>query len=421
MPHIIHQQKLIIRTRDAGTGPEWQRRIDADVQRRLVEQLELLFNALAPPDRIWRIDTLHLNLGAIPSSGFGEAFVQRVTEAIRHALLGISDPGVVNATPVVKTTRSEALLGQLLFFLDTGRLPWYSTVKDIALWESELIAGFGRSEWIMLRDWLRGTMAPDAVSGMLVSLGARPESSSPALQRLIFQFSDRFLFEWGRLAGDRILPAASVDKGSETSDDRVHRWEKILGPMLISPPDSKEIVPARRPGPLKRHREAATYLDNCGIVLLHPFFELYFAEMGLLAARRFVNEEAASRAVLLLYWLATGRTAAAEFELGLFKLLCGLPADSVLPAVLEWSSGEEAESEHVLRSMLGHWPPMKNSSIDGLRSAFLQRPGKLTDKEGGWVLTIEKKTIDLLLDKLPWGFSTIRLPWMEGVLGVDWC
>ncbi len=143
-------------------------------------------------------------------------------------------------------------------------------------------------------------------------------------------------------------------------------------------------------------------------------------ELRLLSDQRFRNEDAAARAVFLLHWLATGHMEAAEFGLILPKLLCGLRLESGMPRHFELSPDEQAESEHVLLSVLGHWPPLKNTSIEGLRLTFLQRQGKLVEKEGGWLLTVERKAFDVLLDKLPWGFSAVRLPWMESVLHVNW-
>jgi len=35
-------------------------------------------------------------------------------------------------------------------------------------------------------------------------------------------------------------------------------------------------------------------------------------------------------------------------------------------------------------------------------------------------LYIEEKTIDILLDKLPWNLSIIKLKWMDEILTVHW-
>lgn len=163
------------------------------------------------------------------------------------------------------------------------------------------------------------------------------------------------------------------------------------------------------------------YVNNCGVIILHPFLQACFDELGLIKEKAFVNIEACRRAILLLHFLATGETEVAEYNLLLQKLLCGLPLEETLPGKLDITDMEKEESEKLLQSVINYWPPLKNTSLAGLRNTFLQREGKLEKKESGWLLRIEQKTVDVLLDKLPWGFSTIRLPWMDEMISVEWC
>jgi hypothetical protein len=46
--------------------------------------------------------------------------------------------------------------------------------------------------------------------------------------------------------------------------------------------------------------------------------------------------------------------------------------------------------------------------------------GKLVLSEKGYVLHVERLAQDVLLAKLPWGFSTIKLPWMDRMMHVTW-
>jgi hypothetical protein len=175
---------------------------------------------------------------------------------------------------------------------------------------------------------------------------------------------------------------------------------------------------------LKNSRHTNTghelYIKSCGIVILHYFLAPFFTGLKLLADGEFIDDIAHQRAVLLLHYLATGNVEVAEFDLILQKILCGYPLDETLPASIVLSKKEKIESKKLLEAVIDHWTPLKNTSVDGLRNAFFERDGKLTTKENGWLLTVEQRTIDVLLGKLPWGFSTIRLPWMEQILNVDW-
>ncbi|MDN5289507.1 MAG: hypothetical protein JWR38_5781 [Mucilaginibacter sp.] len=162
------------------------------------------------------------------------------------------------------------------------------------------------------------------------------------------------------------------------------------------------------------------YIKSSGIVILHYFLKPFFTDLKFLNDKGFINDTAHQRAVLLLHYLATGDTEAAEFDLTLQKILCGYPLDETLPASIILSKKEKMESKKLLEAIVAHWVPMKNTSVNGLRDAFLMRDGKLITKENSWLLTVEHRTIDVLLGKLPWGFSIIRLPWMQQILNVDW-
>ena len=124
--------------------------------------------------------------------------------------------------------------------------------------------------------------------------------------------------------------------------------------------------------------------------------------------------------VFLLHYLATGETSANEPRLILPKLLCATEFGEPLPSETDLTEIEKESCYTLLKSVLNHWKPLHNTSIGGLQQTFLQREGKLTETATGWKLDVEQKTVDILLDKLPWGFSTFRLPWMEQILNVDW-
>ena len=167
--------------------------------------------------------------------------------------------------------------------------------------------------------------------------------------------------------------------------------------------------------------EDALFVDNCGIILLHPFLLSYFESLQLIEKKKFVSDEAQKRAILLLYYLSTGLTEIAEFNLVLQKVLCGFDMEETLPSEIILSQQEIDESKELLQTVINYWPPVKNTSVEGLQQTFLQRKGKLITTDTGWQLTVEQKTVDVLLNKLPWGFSTVKLPWMTGFLNVEWC
>jgi len=70
--------------------------------------------------------------------------------------------------------------------------------------------------------------------------------------------------------------------------------------------------------------------------------------------------------------------------------------------------------------VISHWSALKATSVPGLRTSFIERPGLLRQIDGGWRLHVERRPYDLLLERIPWSFSLVRLPWMDRPLFVEW-
>lgn len=160
------------------------------------------------------------------------------------------------------------------------------------------------------------------------------------------------------------------------------------------------------------------YVENAGLVLLHPFLPQFFR------ALKIAGDEVLFRpgqALQLLHFLATGSENVPEYELVLPKILCGLEPASLAGKADTLSDEEKEESEALLSAVTRHWDVLKNTGIDTLRETYLKRNGKLTRRhDGGWLLQVESKSFDILLDSLPWGISMIKLPWMPRMLRVEW-
>ena len=162
------------------------------------------------------------------------------------------------------------------------------------------------------------------------------------------------------------------------------------------------------------------YIPNAGIVLLHPFLKRFFTALKLVKENEFIDKSAQQRAVHLLQYLATGETGLPEYELLLPKLLCGIPFAIPIEQGIKLKNTEKKEATNLLNAVIENWGVLGTTSPDGLREGFFQRDGKLQYKNNNWYLEVEKKAIDVLLTKLPWGIGMIKLPWMPDLLRVDW-
>jgi hypothetical protein len=158
------------------------------------------------------------------------------------------------------------------------------------------------------------------------------------------------------------------------------------------------------------------------LVLLHPFISHFFAAVGVnVTGEKALAAEVIPRAAALLHFLATGTEEIYEYELDLIKVLLGLAPDApLLVAEGLIQSGDREEASAMLQSVIRYWRALKNTSIAGLRSSFLQRPGLLRQAEEGWRLHVEPQAFDLLLNYLPWAISIVKLPWMPQPIHTEW-
>ena len=102
------------------------------------------------------------------------------------------------------------------------------------------------------------------------------------------------------------------------------------------------------------------------------------------------------------------------------KIICGIDLGNALELNILINAEIKQASEELLTQMIKHWSVLKNTGLESLRETFLKRNGKLTRVDKGWLLQVEQKAVDVLLNKLPWGIGIVKLPWMEEIVYVDW-
>jgi len=163
-------------------------------------------------------------------------------------------------------------------------------------------------------------------------------------------------------------------------------------------------------------------IENAGLVLFWNDLPLYFDRLGLLKDGVFSDVHEAGKAAHFAQYLVNERTNTPEHEMALNKVLCGLyPESSVLAKI--YPTGTEMKlANGLVHSLCQRWGPLQGTSIEGMRETFLNRPGILSrpDSDGPLTLDVERGPFDMLLDRLPWGITTIKTRWMKEVLFVKW-
>lgn len=244
---------------------------------------------------------------------------------------------------------------------------------------------------------------PITIAGEPVASTARLSKPATALMSELVKMQERGDGEQ-HTQRDNGVDASSIralDAGTHSSG---HAWQGEKDP------------------PARQASDFALPVAHAGLLLIHPFLPRLFQQTGLMRhGEPALSEEVLPRAAALLSLIATGEEEVYEFELGFIKVLLGLRPEHPLPAgsgLLSPADREEVET--LLHSAIEHWRALKNTSVQGLRLSFLQRPGLLRDHDGSWHLQVEPRSYDVLLDQLPWGISTVKLPWMIAPIFTDW-
>lgn len=171
---------------------------------------------------------------------------------------------------------------------------------------------------------------------------------------------------------------------------------------------------------LKERQEISYFVDNAGLVLLHPFLPTLFKKLDYVDDQGLLLNEHVHQACSILQYAAIGEDRFTENDLLLNKILCGLDSSSLITTHLPLSPTEMNVMQDLLTALIDHWKILKNTSVDGLRNTFIKRSGKLIIREDYDELLVENNAVDILLDGLPWGISFIQLPWMLKPLHVFW-
>ena len=404
--HIIQTQSIEINFENPENNLVLQNRMAELFYEKLQPRMAMLFDEMAGRDQAVYIDSLEIDCGVLPAGHWEEVWIETVLRKLKDQIRGAD-----------RTAAPHTIAGDFFFFLEHGRLPWNSSVSSIKDFEEAMILNTG------------------------FFIGFKKNIRKEAfIKRLVNQFSAYFV---NKLV--QALQKETVIKGmlypAEPGQSLDRKQQEIILMAFIkqnalqqaanneATGDEKKINKAGADGTSKNMQKKRAendpaqehvFINNAGLILLHPFLPVLFEELGLTEEKKWVSEEAQQRAVLITAFLVSGETAVPEFNLSLNKLLCGVEMTAVLPEPRPIDPFTQKACEELLAAVIAQWSSLKNTSMDGLRDAFLQRNGKLSMVDKGWLLQVEQKGLDVLLNKLPWGIGVIKLPWMKELLHTEW-
>lgn len=433
-----HQiQRLQLRVALPAQKGSWERQVQLStlVQGRDFRQLlEQVLDQFAPNEDIWRIDQLELEVGFSNEKNFQFNFIKSLQRALQELRLKQTHQLETSTEMLAKVHNLDAIL---CYYLHHGILPWYAQLSSTGairerakillqqtntalfqfLWkESKGSARFWRRLFVLLepahiltflQKQLDLPTSSAIKSGPMMTQLEATFQHLPALQQL--DFGVFFLLQ---LAGSEPTVAPKINF-QQLLDALARGQSQTLSPQPTAP----ELAPN-----LEWPAEGI-WIQNAGLVLLVPFLATLFRNLNWVTGKNFVDPQLQQQAIALLQFMVNGESEVKEEDLLLNKILCNWPLEEALVLLEPLSTEACQEAENLLLAVIAQWTALKKTSIENLRHSFLQREGKLIQgPDGSWHLYIERQTLDVLLDRLPpgWGYSMVKLPWMQQILYVEW-
>ncbi|WP_373553308.1 contractile injection system tape measure protein [Haliscomenobacter sp.] len=432
-----HIQRLQVHVALPAHKGAWERQVQLStlVQRRDFRQaLEAVLDQFAPTEQIWRIDHLELQVDFSSEKSFQFNFIQSLQLALRELRLKQTHQLETSAEMLAAAQNLDAIL---CYYLHWGILPWYAQASSAVairervktllqqtdtvffqfLWkESKAEARFWRRMFVCL-----GT--PNTLTFLQKQLD--PSSSKalkpgPLLTQLEATFHHLHALQQLEFGVSVLLQLVA----SEPTLPPEINFQQLVDALARVQSDAPLPQPSTSESAISQEWPAeGIWIQNAGLVLLAPFLATLFRNLNWVTGKNFVDTQMQQQAIALLQFMATGESETSEEDLLLNKILCNWPLEEALLLLEPLPTEARQEAENLLLAVIAQWTALKKTSIENLRHTFLQREGKLIQgPDGGWQLYIERKTLDVLLDRLPpgWGYSMVKLPWMQQILYVEW-
>ncbi|MEW4922924.1 contractile injection system tape measure protein [Algibacter sp. 2305UL17-15] len=342
---------------------------------------------------------------------------------------------------LVVLSKTKSTLDSFIYFLRTGAKPWWqSNISD--LFDEKGIEtiisepGFS-SKFIKVlafekaKQRLLNQFGDDILWRLLATSNSKKTVSKRKVFSVLKKNSTlRDTFWIAVIDGCRLNTSSRIKTmlhqfaATKTIDSNERQALENFATSIINKPlnDKKniELPPEKEVLTNENPTEEALYINNAGLVLLHPFLKQFFMNAKLADATGKIIESEVETAIHLLHYLSTKQEQQLESELVLEKFLCGYPINKSMQRFIELPQELKHMGEEVLQAAITHWDALKSTSPDGLRTGFLQREGKLIIENNTCKLIVERKGQDILLDKIPWNIHLIKLPWLDNLIVVEW-
>ncbi|CAN5791076.1 hypothetical protein BH11BAC3_BH11BAC3_18180 [soil metagenome] len=473
--HIIKKFTVELNGSSVTQSHTLQQRCLKVINQDVVRGMDTILSAYFKDDAVTKINKIDIDLGNISIDELEKDFLEKYLTSFTNKIKSIKSQYEHSGNEeIIVAENDNNLLHQFYYFLVSGKMYWAAFNTDIQQWENEIIAAIKLNPTSFKNTFLKLiTKHPVAIERLVLQF-----NTQFILQLIeVYNSKARQSYEQITIVLKQIKPTYKISvaekplliavmqlilgvKGNESvnviqdfiewlgrqsvlnaNDIRLSQFTRSLmsivkinelnmnvadetnaeegagGITKIDTSDESEgeITAAEL-------NDESVYINNAGIIMLHPFLQNFFTTTGLMEGQNFKDDFSKQKAVHLLQYLATGQQQLPEYLMPLNKLLCGLSAAEHIDRFIQLKPEEINEAAALLTAVIDHWKVLKNTSIEGLQETFLQRNGKLSFNEvdNYWKLVVERNAVDILLEKIPWGISYIQLPWMKYPLSVEW-
>lgn len=448
--HVVEKQVVELKLSSEASSQELLRRVQPLFENFITEDLAQCFD-LYDTGEVIQIDRLELDLGRIHIDRFDaeirEALKLQLTAYLRENVKALHQPQgdmeVELRSPhtegVTVQGKEQYYIAIWLFFMQNGYFPasFTGTFHTLSLHILEILNAQNVNPYLKRRV-LQFEDEAQLLRFIMHASDVLLYKAFGELKGLPNTFSEQNWMSWK----DLILKLLKEHAPDKPTDEQILKFfRSFLGNILskrfsyaidiqgsedvwrpyvleVFQNEQSPVVLDEKKG--QHTKLADLFVKNVGVVILAPYLLPFFQNLKLVSQRKFSSEEDKEKAIKILCYLATGGFECTEDELSFFKILCGHPLGMPIDINRTLPSHFYQEAESLLESILEHWTVMKGSSSDALRETFLSRGGKLVDQAEYYLLKVENKGVDILLDKIPWTFRTVKLPWMPKSLLVEW-
>lgn len=480
--HLIHHHNIDFNCTSKTLGFEVQEQCGDVIRTELYPAIDKLLSRFDLPDIVWAIDRIEININC-NSRNWKQAIVQetllQLEEFLKNAYKSkkTDKENLSDYIDEDKITTSEYSFRLFLSFLKSGVLPVNSIsakIKDIiekTVWskaeKNKLYAVLSENPAALLRfilsvsDEVKNSISEQIAEKIFnfeiknqVVTKTINQKESQEIQQLLqetliwtellnhqitFDYYERLITELSKLFDPvsveinlnllleyATLGSIGLDKNilnklsrfveDERTTDKIKSTENQItaGEKDISASDieqfSENVVPELK----------AVFIENAGLIILHPFLELLFSNLKLCEGKKWMNAMSQHKAVLVMQYLCTGSNEFWSSDLFFNKLYCGFSPDSVINTSIALTDEDKIHCDEMLTSVIGHWEKLGKTSVEGLRETFLLRNGKITLSDNELTLNVENSGVDILLEYLPWSIRTVKSPWLDKIINCIW-